>query len=326
MIPVREQKLIQIVVNNYCEHNCCHCSQMCPLQTKHYNMPLEQVEQALQTLESYPGHIGCFGGNPLLHPQFPEICKLYQKYVPVKLRRELWCSGKNYDKHKTIIKETFYDEAVAYNEHEEQQPCWHQPVNIAIDEVFDLKTADGFSKITKCIENCWVQQRWSAAITPMGAYFCEIASARAWLLGEPKGLPVEKDWWKKDLWEFAYQKRALCYKCSACLPMPMKPNDDQPYDDVSPRAHLLLRCSKKRPVRHYDLDSLREFYKDHTFEPETEYRKRGGFKDFKDWTPWQYRSFEDKSHSPEDSKKNRKRKQNEKGINNNSYKEQVDTS
>ena len=290
MIPPRDMMLIQITVNNHCEHDCCHCSQLVPHQCNKYDMSLEQVESALISLQGFNGHIGCFGGNPLLHPQFPEICKLYQKYIPVKLRRELWCSGQNYGKYIRIIKETFYDESVAYNEHEDGQECWHQPLQIAIEEVID----DG-QLMRDIILNCWVQQRWSAAITPKGAYFCEIAAARAHLLGEPKGLPLEKDWWKWPISTYHKQISELCPKCSACLPMPMKPNDKQEWDDVSPLMFEKLKDSK-RPCRVYDLERLKEYYKGHTFEFETDYLLRGGFKDFPDWRPWNYREF--KKHEP----------------------------
>lgn len=312
MIPIGQMKLIQIVLNNFCEHQCCHCSQLVPFQAEHYETSLEQIEKALVSLQPYPGHIGFFGGNPLLHPKFPEACELLRKYVPVKLRRELWCSRKNYDKHKSIIKETFYDEAVAYNEHEENQPCWHQPIQIAIDEVIEDKKL-----MQRIIDNCWVQQRWSAAITPKGAYFCEIAAARAHLTGSPEGIPVEKGWWKRPLSDFEYQIRELCKQCSACLPMPMKANDKQEWDDVS----LKNMRPSKRPCKVYDIEYLRRYYNEtwradfcdqntvfcslisdrpHIFEPETDYDKRGYFKDFPGWRPNIYRLT--KKHTPEDTK------------------------
>jgi len=307
MIRPAEMKLIQIVVNNICENDCSNCSQMVGhiCKSRKYNMGLEQVENALRSLEDYPGHIGIFGGNPLLHPQFPEICKLLQKYVPVKARRELWCSKKNYEKHRSIIKETFYDELVAYNEHEEEQPCWHQPNMIAIKEVI----SDNVLR-DKIIENCWVQLRWSAAITPMGAYFCEVASARANMLGGPEGLPVEPGWWKRPIEDFTYQKKALCHLCSMCLPMPMRANDSQEWDDISPGMKEVLKevgspRYKRGKCKVVDIEKLKKFLEGHTFEPETEYRKRGYFKDFPDWTPNVYRPFSEKKHSPDDVRRKR---------------------
>lgn len=294
MIPTAHQKLIQITVTHKCPFSCCHCSQLVPHQPDPFVMPLDEVEKALQTLVDYPGHIGLFGGEPLLHPQFREICKLYQKYIPVKARRELWTMGANWGKYEDIIKETFYEELIAYNEHEENQPCWHQPVQIAIEEVIENKNL-----MRKIIDNCWVQQRWSSAITPKGAYFCEIAAARAHLTGSPEGIPVEEGWWKRPLSDFEYQIRELCKQCSACLPMPTKGNSFQEWDDVSLNNKNLC----KRPSKIYNIKPLIKFLNNHKFEPQDDYLLRGGYIDFPDWMPWRYRPFTEKKHSPDDVKR-----------------------
>ena len=311
MLLPQHHKLIQIIVTHACPYKCSHCSQLVPHQSKPFVMPLYQIEKSLQTLQDFPGHIGLFGGEPTVHPHFEEICKLYQKYIPVKARRELWTMGHNFDKYRDIINETFYPELVAYNEHEEKQPCWHQPLQIAIEEVFNGEVtgnAKSDKKImNRLISNCWVNNRWSAAITPMGAYFCEVAAARAMLLGYPEGLPVTKGWWKRPLDDWIYQQDILCRMCSACLPMETKPNDKQKFDWVSPEMNHILKCEESPwavngKTEEIDLSGLRNYYKGHTFTPETEYIKRGGFKDFPNWTPWQYRPFEEKKHKPEDVK------------------------
>ena len=83
----------------------------------------------------------------------------------------------------------------------------------------------------------------------------------------------------------------------------MKANDKQEWDDVSPKN---MRESK-RTCKVYDIESLRDyynkdfvlggnFYSKHSFEPETDYDKRGYFKDF-DWKPNIYRLTE--KHTPE---------------------------
>ena len=294
MIPLAHHKCIQIIVTHRCPFNCCHCSQLVPHQPKPFVMSLDEVEAALKSLVDYPGHVGIFGGEPLCHPDFAEICCLMKKYVPVKARRELWTMGFLWDKYKNIIEDTFYKELIAYNEHEEAQPCWHQPNQIAIDEVIKDR-----SVTWDIIENCWVQLRWSSAITPMGAYFCEMAAARAMMLGGPKGLPVEPGWWKRPLRDFTKLQREMCWQCSACLPMPMKANDKQEWDDVSPKN--FERMKSKRELRVCDIEALRKYYEGHTFEPETEYEKRGYFKDFPDWKPNIYRLTT--KHTPEDTEK-----------------------
>ena len=297
MIDIQHMKLIQITITHKCPFDCCHCSQLVPHQPKPFTMTLDEVENALQSLEAYPGHVGIFGGEPLLHPQFPEICKLMQKYVPVKLRRELWTMGAKWDKYKSIVKETFYDEAIAYNEHQRGQPCWHQPLQICIDEVIE----DTALRV-KIRDNCWVQQRWSASITPFGAFFCEIAAARAHMVERPIGLPVVKGWWKRPIADYSLQK-TLCKSCSACLPMPMIANDSQEWDDVSPVMMKVLKAlgspkCLEGNCKVVDIERLREYYAGHKFQPEDDYRKRGGFKDFPKWQPWNYRNIEDKAHGP----------------------------
>ena len=297
-LPV-EMSCIQVVVNNVCENDCAHCSQLIGHQSRHYQMALDYFERALASLQGHAGHCGIFGGNPLLHPQFPELCELLRKYQPVKARRELWCSGVNYDKYKAVIDETFYPELVAYNAHEDEQDCWHQPVLIAPDEVFVKANFDGIPDkdlMWHVIDNCWVNKRWSAAITPDGAFFCEVASALARLFGLTVGVPVEPGWWRRDehdeyAWEF--QQANICPLCSVCLPMPMVANDKQDYDDISGGNLDRIISSSPRCIKGkykiFNVDNLRNYYKGHTFEPETEFEKRGWFKDFPMWKPNRYR-------------------------------------
>lgn len=304
MIDVRYHKCIQIVVTQRCPHRCSNCSQLIGHHKNPFVMTLDQIENALQTLVDYPGHIGMFGGEPTTHPQFPEICELYRKYVPVKARRELWTAGFAWDKYKDIIHDTFYPEQIAYNEHWEYQPCFHQPLQVGIGEVVeDSITRD------RIVQNCWVQLRWSSAITPKGAFFCEVAAARTHIFDWDIGIPVKKGWWKRPIGDFQSQISRCCKKCSACIPMPMIPNDKQEWDDVSPKVYKHLKEAgspklKKGKCKVFDIESLKEYLTGHNFKPENEnYRLRGGFKDFPDWHPWNYRSFDDKAHGPHEENK-----------------------
>ena len=312
MINPGEMKLIQILITNKCNMKCTHCSQMCPHQHDTFFMPLKEIEHALETLVDYPGHVGLFGGEPTLHPKFKEVLALLRKYVPVKARRELWTNGAHWAKYKGEIEKTFYKELIAYNEHEDTQPCWHQPNQIAAQEVFSGQVTGDCKKdealMWKVIDNCWVQNRWSAAITPMGGYFCEVAAARAHVLGGPRGITIRKGWWKEPLQTYSILKDTLCADCSMCLPMLMQANDKQGYDDVSAKMAQTLNkvgspAAKDGKVKPFNVSMLQQFYQCREFEPETEYTKRGGFKDFPEWTPWIYRSFEDKKHEPKNDKR-----------------------
>jgi organic radical activating enzyme len=308
MINPSEMKLIQLIVTHKCPYRCSNCSQMIGHHKKPFEMTLDEIENGLSTLVDYPGHIGIFGGEPTMHPDFEGICKLLKKYVPVKARRELWTMGHNWKKYKSLIKETFYDELIAYNEHWEYQPCFHQPLQVAIKEVIPDSII-----MWKIIENCWVQQRWSAAITPKGAFFCEVAASRAHIFDWDVGVKVKEGWWKKSLGDFTHQIHRACPKCSACLPMPMIPNDKQEYDDVSEKLLNSLVEARSPKVQSgkvecFDIGKLQEYLSGHDFKPITDdYWNRGGFVDFPDWKPWNYREV--KKHGPENKHNNTNEKQ-----------------
>jgi len=300
--PPAMQKCIQIILTNRCENQCSDCSQFCPHLDKEklFDISLEDFEKAVATLENLPGHVGLFGGNPLLHPQFDKICEIFKKYVFIKARRELWCSGGNWDKWKSVINDCFYPELVSYNEHKDSMNvvCYHQPTHVAAEEVFTGAVTgspgEDLQLMWKLIDNCWVNNRWSSIISPMGAYPCEVMAARATVLGGPKGLPVEKDWWKRPLSDWQYQINELCPKCGMCLPVPQGEKDNQNCDTVSPRWLLDLKKAgspriKKDQYKLYDVTELQAYYKEHTFTPCTEYRKRGCYEEFPDWRPYAYR-------------------------------------
>jgi hypothetical protein len=300
MRPVAEAKVIQILITNNCPFSCANCSELTGHfhPSKKFFMSLENIEAALQTLVDFPGHVGIFGGEPTLHPQFPDVCRLLQKYIWVKARREIWTSGAKWNVYEDIIKETFYPELISFNDHSKTDECFHQPNNIAASDVFngDISGNPGEDCRTmwRCIDNCWIQNRWSPIINPLGAFFCETAGARALVMGGPAGIPVAPGWWRTPLSAYEHQKNILCTRCSACLPLPMRANSYQGFDDVSPTTEQLLRQNKSPKamngsIKLADLDSIRQYYRGHTFTPNPDYQMRGSFLDFPDWTPWKYR-------------------------------------
>jgi hypothetical protein len=274
---------------------------------KRFHISLEGFEKALQSLEGFNGQIGLFGGNPLLHPQFPELIGIYKKYVYLKCRREIWVSrgGKLWDKYESLLKDTFYPELITYNEHTNEYECSHQPLHIAACEVFDGSVTGNPGKdiqlMWKLIDNCWIQQRWSSIISPLGVFPCEVMAARAVVLGGPSGLPVEKGWWKRPFGDWAYQIQQLCPKCSVCLPVPNKIPDNQDYDTISPCWLKELEKAnsprtKQEKYRIYNVRELQNYYKGHNFMPCAEWRKRGHYQDFPEWRPNSYRPI--LQHSP----------------------------
>ena len=217
MQPISSAWCVQIDITNYCFLSCLYCSRynrhLRRDQRKH--MTLEQIGKALDSLKTWPNKIGIIGGEPLLHPEFVQICELIMgKFPPPKMG--LWTSGgKNYQELLPLINRTFG--FVAYNEHNEEQlqTCKHQPLTIAIKDVIK---DDNIRKTL--IDDCWVQRTWCATINHFGAYFCEVAAAQDVLLNEGQNAwPVVPGWWKKTPDQFKDQVDKLCDNCGMAIPM-----------------------------------------------------------------------------------------------------------
>jgi len=225
MIPIYKSWLIQIDITNSCVFQCANCTRYIGHHRERYFMPLEDIERAIDSLDGYHGGIGIMGGEPTLHPQFPEICELLLKKVsPYKCG--LFTSGHKWDEYKPLIKKTFKF-ACSYNDHSDPRQK-HQPVLVAIDEVIEDKKL-----MWDLIDHCWIQETWSPSINPKGAFFCEMAAAMDLLMDGPGGYPVEKGWWAKDPEDFRDQVERYCRKCGAAVPLECSANIGDP-DLVSP--------------------------------------------------------------------------------------------
>ena len=97
-------------------------------------------------------------------------------------------------------------------------------------------------------EHCWIQEQWSSAINPKGAWFCEVAAALSDLFDGPYGWKVEPGWWKRTPMEFAEQRKWACTKCGAALPLERVRNSQDNRDDVSPGNLERLKAIKSRKV------------------------------------------------------------------------------
>lgn len=208
-------KVIQIEITNACNLQCSNCTRFVGHHKKPFFMDLPTVAKALDSLEGYPEQIGIMGGEPTLHPQFAEICKLVQEKISNRRQRALWTNGFQWEKYEENIGETFDKDMVVYNDHKDMDIGKHQSLLLAATDIVDDKEL-----MWRLIGNCWVQWRWAASITPKGGFFCEVAAAQDYLFDGPGGYPLEKGWWNKNPNEFMDQVKRYCPNCSAAIPMP----------------------------------------------------------------------------------------------------------
>ena len=214
-------------------------------------MDFETFKKAVDSLKGFRGIVGIMGGEPTIHPEFERFIAYYREntgydddssgllkpsadymrhvlangwHVDYTNHRGLWTSvTPRYYKHFELIQDTFGYQLL--NDH--SNPSMHQTHMVTRRE---LGIAD--DEWIKLRDRCWVQNLWSASITPKGAFFCEIAAAMDATLNGPGGWPIEPGWWQRKPEDFKEQLE-WCEMCSACLPMPSRNANDET-DDVSP--------------------------------------------------------------------------------------------
>jgi len=248
-------------------------------------MGLEQVREAMDSLEGYQGNVGIMGGEPTLHPEFPKILNMLRDRFPIE-QRSLWTMGYKWKEYYDDIQKTFLPENISYNDHSEDADVKHHPLLIAIDEVVEDKDLMfGF------IENCWIQNRWSASINTKGAFMCEVAAAMSYWLKWDFGMDVEPGWWKvtPDDEIFKEQILSYCVNCSGCLPIPFKLKNEGTADLCSPMNYKRLKKTTKKESEIANIEQIREYLKGKSAEPGEE---RGSLKDFPEWHPWNFREYE----------------------------------
>lgn len=265
----KDMRIIQIDITNACIHRCSNCTRFCGHHKKPLFMDFELFKKAVDSLDGYVGTIGVMGGEPTLHPDFEKIAEyIGSKYPKLKgkdrqmlhpqsefmkaiqdLEFSNTCGydsglgkrqtvvgpglfsamGEQYQRHYEVIQDVFKYQAL--NDH--NNPMYHQPILITRKE---LNIEDG--KWTELRDNCWIQNEWSATITPKGAFFCEIAGALDMLFDGPGGWEVEPGWWKRTPSEFGEQLQ-WCELCGlACNTFMRDANEE--IDDVSPALYQLL--------------------------------------------------------------------------------------
>ena len=246
MRPLAEMQTIQIELTSACVLRCSNCTRMCGTHKVPFFMEEEDFKRAIDSLVEYAQQphaiVGFMGGEPLLHPLFPAFCEYALSKIP-RERLGLWSTfpdSPNYRKYREIICKTFGN--ILLNDHS-RDDILHAPVLMAAEDFFATDV-----EIYSATERCWIQESWSAAINPTGAWFCEVAAALSDLFDGPEGWKVEPGWWKRTTMDFAEQRKWACRKCGAALPLARIRNSQDEHDDVSKSNLERLKAVKSRKV------------------------------------------------------------------------------
>lgn len=248
MRPILDMDNIQIEITNACHNQCSNCTRLCGHHPKPYFMPLDEVKQAIDSMDEYPKMTGIMGGEPLLHPEFEAICDyLHSKIPPEKCG--LWtCLPKGKEHYREVIVRTFGN--IFINDHT-RNDILHGPVLVASQE---LPLQDWQKDYL--IDKCWVQNSWSASINQKGAWFCEVAASLATLFDVNNlGWPVQKGWWARSPQHFVAQM-AMCKLCGCAMPLKRRVSTEE-IDDISPEMFKLLKeISPKLKKKKYQIHNL----------------------------------------------------------------------
>ena len=223
--------VIQIEITNYCHSSCSNCTRLIGHYRKdqQYFMSLDTFKACVDSMAGFPEIVGIMGGEPTMHPLFPEMMEYYRAKVQPR-KRGLWTSAPpSYFKHKAIIDETFPRWQLINERAPNSKPSLHQPILVAISDMVQDEEVRA-----KLIDQCWVQNMWSASVTPKGAFFCEVAAALDRLYDGPGGWPIEQGWWERtpEDQEFIEQVDMWCHQCGAACPLPRRESNGV-IDDVS---------------------------------------------------------------------------------------------
>ena len=182
----------------------------------------------------------------------------------------LWSSlNEGYYKHFEVINDTFPTQFL--NDHD--NTCLHQALLMSRKE---LAIPD--DEWIKKRDACWVQNTWSATITPKGAFFCEVAGSLDMLFDGPGGWKVEPGWWKRTPAEFGEQLN-WCEHCSGCLDVPQRISNDE-RDDMTPKIFETLQKLGSPKIKRgkYVVHDPKTFDKSkyHTFTGSNDYMDAAG--------------------------------------------------
>lgn len=276
----KDMKIIQIDITNACPHRCSNCTRFCGHHEKPFFMDFETFQRAVDSMEGFVGVVGMMGGEPTLHPEFERFARYLDSKMPARYKRKsnymnqmqgqftktlnkleiestftyrgeygekastmygaglFSAMGAGYRKHYETIQDVFTYQGL--NDH--ANAMYHDPVLVARK---DLGIPD--DEWIKLRDKCWINQFWSATITPKGAFFCEIAGALDMLLDGPGGWPIEPGWWKREEKDFGDQLQ-WCELCGVALQTFTRDANEE-VDDMSRTLYEKLRRLNSEKIR-----------------------------------------------------------------------------
>ena len=230
--------VLQVWVTRACDKACFGCTQGSNLAGKPGMITVDQYAEALDSLKGYFGVIGMFGGNPAVHPKFPELCEVLVSKVPFE-QRGIWCNNPMTAANAMVMRGTFNPHVSNLNVHLDQEAhnlfynhwpeCRKELKGLRQDSRHDgwwKSMVDlGYTEEERhdLISRCDVNQLWSAMIGvfrgELRGWVCEIMGAMSMLNQQNSeypdtGLRIEPGWWKKPMEDFKEQVRFHCHHCS----------------------------------------------------------------------------------------------------------------
>jgi hypothetical protein len=235
MRPLIKMSTIQIEITNACMNDCANCTRFVHHVPKNYFMSMEQFKESVDSLVGLPHTclMGIMGGEPLLHPQFEDMCR----YAATKFPKEqigLWtCLPEGKERYRDVICECVGN--IFINDHT-RNDIMHAPLLVSASEVSDMEDWGKWL----LIDECFAQNQWSASINPHGAFFCELAASLSMLLSDSAdGWKVESGWWKRSPKDFVPQMEKYCMTCGFAMPL-KKRCSTEGIDDISPKMYQRL--------------------------------------------------------------------------------------
>lgn len=296
MKPPSKMGIICIDVTNRCNLGCSNCTRMLENQDTFWDMSPSNFRKALQSLKDYTGLIAIIGGNPVMHRQFEELCKIIVEEVPDKNQRGLWTN--HVFKHESLAVETFG--WFNLNDHGDDKGAaslrslhrasggkgnlWtgnsmHAPLLTAIKDLY------GEEEMWKRISECDINQNWSASIVEnngeLRAYFCEVAASFDLARGQDFGIEVTPGWWKVPMKTFENQVARFCPGCGAAAKLKGSLDKDETDTYTITNRDIALKTADKKRK---NIEISREDYLEQLGKPVTDYSPKLAAGDLRDFS------------------------------------------